>query len=940
MERLLLSLVFVCSFALPIVAQERVIEEIIVTTTKKEASTQDLPISIEALSSEALEERQIFDVQSLSQQVPGLIHSKALGSGTSINIRGSGPPGVGASVVDSVVSAINGHSVTNSILSDAGFLDLDRVEVLKGPQGTLNGRNAVGGLINYIPKRPGNEFGGYAKVRLGDFDLAHLQAAIDIPLSDSVRTRIAVQSYDRDGWVYNVHTKNQVDDRSQMDARLSIDWDINDTTLLELTYQVNEGEDKRFNIGQIYCDKDPLMGCDPYTLGKMGQGSHSAGAFGGAFYLIANLIPAATYDMYQGAYQIKDIDEVNHNIDPRHNQKFQFGQIKLSKELESGTIEAKVSYDQRDYYHHQDNEYNVGVGGLPGTLGSLGLPPIGFDATFGFSPGSHMGQRQLQMYVTQPMQLEFANVDQNVTQSEITYISDLDGPVNFVVGWYDYGSAYRNDYLVQSAGIQMMGSFAQHPYNSLVIPGFTGGADFTGYGGVPFYTAFTLGALPNAAAGDMLAFAQALGGLFALPKYENPITMRGFFSNDHGRISNTALFGEAYIDISEATKLTLGFRQDEFTVSNNQFSDLGDLGAGTEFYKAARATGANHMDFRRYPKVINVVESDDTSYKIALQQYLSEDVMTFISFTTAVKAGGTNPNEKGIIDAYEKEEVEYLEVGIKGSFLDDRMLASLIYYAGDHTNQIVSAITDAGSRNTNLDATNEGLEGQITYLLTDNTRVDFSFTSIESEVGSGQSQVDPLNITGGTMRVPIPAGVLPWGDADAGKMASIVPGSNGLMQVGFTDKGPVYKFAGYACTVPTFNPLGQVFCPDSAITLTDIGGNSLPGIPELSYNLGITHDFVVDGGTYTLGYQYSWMDSRFADIFNNPGLEIDETEFSDLTLTYTPNDESYYIGFWVKNIDDDRSIQSIYKASNLQGGAKFGNHNDPRTMGISFGVNF
>ena len=102
-----------------------------------------------------------------------------------------------------------------------------------------------------------------------------------------------MQSYDRDGWVYNVHTKNQVDDRSQMDARLSIDWDINDTTLLELTYQVNEGEDKRFNIGQIYCDKDPLMGCDPYTLGKMGQGSHSAGAFGGAFYLIANLSPAA-----------------------------------------------------------------------------------------------------------------------------------------------------------------------------------------------------------------------------------------------------------------------------------------------------------------------------------------------------------------------------------------------------------------------------------------------------------------------------------------------------------------------------------------------------------------------------------------------------------------------------------------------------------------------
>ena len=61
------------------------------------------------------------------------------------------------------------------------------------------------------------------------------------------------------------------------------------------------------------------------------------------------------------------------------------------------------------------------------------------------------------------------------------------------------------------------------------------------------------------------AFAFALQGLFALPKYENPTTMRGFFNNDHGRISNTAVLGEMYVDISEATKLTIGIRQDEFT---------------------------------------------------------------------------------------------------------------------------------------------------------------------------------------------------------------------------------------------------------------------------------------------------------------------------------------------------------------------------------------
>ena len=263
MERFLLSFIFVFSFALPVFAQERVIEEVIVTSTKKEESVQDLPISIQALSGDDLDERQIFDVQSLSQNVPGFIHSKALGSGAGLNIRGSGPPGVGASTVASIVSAINGHSVTSSILSDVGFLDLDRVEVLKGPQGTLNGRNAVGGLVNYITKRPGDEFGGYVKVRMGDYDLSHLQAAVDIPLSENLRSRIAVQSYERGGWVDNVNTKNEVDDRSQMEVRLSLDWDIDDTTLLELTYQESNGEDNRFNIGQIYCAKDPLMGCDP-----------------------------------------------------------------------------------------------------------------------------------------------------------------------------------------------------------------------------------------------------------------------------------------------------------------------------------------------------------------------------------------------------------------------------------------------------------------------------------------------------------------------------------------------------------------------------------------------------------------------------------------------------------------------------------------------------
>ena len=110
---------------------------------------------------------------------------------------------------------------------------------------------------------------------------------------------------------------------------------------------------------------------------------------------------------------------------------------------------------------------------------------------------------------------------------------------------------------------------------------------------------------------------------------------------------------------------------------------------------------------------------------------------------------------------------------------------------------IISAITDASSRNTNFDAVNEGFEGELSYLLTPTIRVDFNFLEVTAEVDGVAMLVDPLNINKGTMRIPSPA---------TGNMVDIVPGTNGLMQVGWTDGGPVFKFAGYSCNSPANDP--------------------------------------------------------------------------------------------------------------------------------------
>ena len=142
------SLTFSIIFSAYLIAQE--VEEVVVTATKQERSVQDVPVSIEAFTADDIDRNLIEDFSDLAESVPGLIIDKALGSGSSYSMRGVGSYGVGAAVVPSLITAINGHAVGSSALNDSGFHDLERIEVLKGPQGTLSGRNAVQGLINLL----------------------------------------------------------------------------------------------------------------------------------------------------------------------------------------------------------------------------------------------------------------------------------------------------------------------------------------------------------------------------------------------------------------------------------------------------------------------------------------------------------------------------------------------------------------------------------------------------------------------------------------------------------------------------------------------------------------------------------------------------------------------------------------------------------------------
>ena len=162
------------------------IPEIVVTAQKRAESIQKVPATITALGSEALETRQINDVAALQSQVPGLVVGETFGA-TLIALRGISTGVTSGAEDPSVATHINGVYQPRSRTIDSALVDLDRVEVLSGPQGTLYGRNATAGVINYILKRPSSSFQGEVTGSVGNYETLGVRGRVSGPLSDNVR---------------------------------------------------------------------------------------------------------------------------------------------------------------------------------------------------------------------------------------------------------------------------------------------------------------------------------------------------------------------------------------------------------------------------------------------------------------------------------------------------------------------------------------------------------------------------------------------------------------------------------------------------------------------------------------------------------------------------------------------------------------------------------
>ena len=245
---------------------QKALEEIIVTAQRKAENLQDVPISISAFSANMLEQTGIDGPGDLSLVTPSLALHRGV-SGTSMFLRGVGSisaylPGF----ENSIATYIDGVYIDNSMGNIFSFNNIERVEVLKGPQGTLYGRNATGGLVHVITKTPEQEFGGQVELSYGDYDTAGGKLYVTGGLSDNVAADLAVYYTDQgEGFGDNLGTGKEILWLEELSIRAGLLWNIGENTTARLNANYSDVTND-FGIARTHPDDGGFhFGGYPYT---------------------------------------------------------------------------------------------------------------------------------------------------------------------------------------------------------------------------------------------------------------------------------------------------------------------------------------------------------------------------------------------------------------------------------------------------------------------------------------------------------------------------------------------------------------------------------------------------------------------------------------------------------------------------------------------------
>ena len=531
-----------------------VVEELIVTAQRVAESIQDVPIAVTALTDDTLRDRQIITPSDLQLNTPNVSFSATNFGSSTLSVRGIGRLVVGRSGESGVSAHVNEIALPSN-LETMEFFDIERVEILRGPQGTLFGRNATGGAINFVTKMPSTDgFDGFADIEAGAFNHSRLKGAINLPIGSRIAARVAGFKLDRDGYTKNLAygqrdsagntlpgIDGSVDGRGISAVRATLSWDLTDRASAWFQYHRTHEDDDRARITNQVCARNPLptTGCLPDAFGR--DTPHLSATTAGIFAGLGGMLPlgadgseTALYDFPRPA--LDGFREMHTDFDPKFWQKEEIWAFGLDYDFDNLRASLIGGRRNNDFIAQQDYFMNVGVRLAATPLNPNGVWPVSEPAggageewrsdtcnvatgTAGIFGGCILPAHQSRSfgYDQQDSHAEYFTLEAKIH-------SEFDGPLDFLLG------ASRHD-----------------------------GQNYGGY----YVLSNELDAV----------------SVFGAPALGLPPLYPGFFYNANNPESGAeqdgwATFGELYYNPSDRLKLTLGLR---FNEDNKSASDASVL---------------------------------------------------------------------------------------------------------------------------------------------------------------------------------------------------------------------------------------------------------------------------------------------------------------------------------------------------------------------------
>jgi iron complex outermembrane receptor protein len=398
------------------VAQDR--DTIVVTAQRKAENVQEVPIAITALNAEALQAARIEDSKDLQFNAPNV----TLSANRNITIRGVGSQSFGGTGDTNIGVLVNGVFLQSGS-SFGEFFDMERIEVLRGPQGTLFGRNTTGGAINFITRRPTDSFEGYVEVQGESPRGIRANAAINLPIAEGIYQRFAANYINRDGYTRNLLDNTNIDGRNQFTLRSSTRIEPTSSTTIDLTLTYFKEDSDRQNAAKSLCTPDPQFGCSPNSAGTAFPTTN----FPIDSFLLPGVVRPGTF-----ATNPANLRDVVIDVRPFQKAEDFLGTLEITQELGAITLTSLTGL--RDGENTSERDFDQGFrpnAFNPGTFGTRVVPNAGNGngvLTYLLSgrPTTTTDYRTSQT----------GGGSQKQFSQELRAASSFDGPFNFILGGF------------------------------------------------------------------------------------------------------------------------------------------------------------------------------------------------------------------------------------------------------------------------------------------------------------------------------------------------------------------------------------------------------------------------------------------------------------------------------------------------------------------------